>query len=191
MTSKFLASICVAMACLALPATAIAAPESHTFFGTFDGGLSTGTYSGTFTYETTTQAVTSASVTVSAGLSDDGAPRSAATYNTVASSSQLHFVVTNAPIGAGNRAFTVLAISNFFSSATPALSNVYDGRCVDAACPGIDQFAAGTSTGEPPIALDQPFPTPVPTMSEWAMIFMGLLLAGVAAILVQRRRMTA
>lgn len=34
-------------------------------------------------------------------------------------------------------------------------------------------------------------PTPVPTMTEWAMILMGVMLAGVAALTIQRRRTLA
>lgn len=34
-------------------------------------------------------------------------------------------------------------------------------------------------------------PTPVPTMSEWAMILFGLTLAGGAALYIQRRQLTA
>lgn len=34
-----------------------------------------------------------------------------------------------------------------------------------------------------------PAPAPVPTMTEWAMILLGLMLAGGAAVLVQRRQM--
>lgn len=34
-------------------------------------------------------------------------------------------------------------------------------------------------------------PAAVPTMTEWSMILMGIMLAGAAAVLVQRRRLTA
>ena len=34
-------------------------------------------------------------------------------------------------------------------------------------------------------------PAPVPTLSEWAMILLGLTLAGGAALMIQRRRLTA
>ncbi|WGM31962.1 hypothetical protein KKHFBJBL_02213 [Brevundimonas sp. NIBR11] len=36
-----------------------------------------------------------------------------------------------------------------------------------------------------------PEATPVPTLSEWAMILFGLTLAGGAALYIQRRRLTA
>lgn len=192
MTFKTLAAAWTAVACLALPTAALAAPVNYVFNGTFNEQQSTGTYSGSFTYETTTQKVTAASVTVSAGLSDDGSPRSAATYNTVTASSQLHFTVTNAPLAQGNRVFVILATGAFFSSPNPAISNAYDGQCTDASCPGLNAASAGTSTGSPPITLAQGVPpTPVPTLTEWAMILLGLTLAGGAVVVIQRRRMAA
>lgn len=192
MTFKTLAAAWAAVACLALSTAALAAPVNYVFNGTFNEQQSTGTYSGSFTYETTTQKVTAASVTVSPGLSDDGSPRSAATYNTVTDSSQLHFTVTNAPFAQGNRVFVVLATGAFFSSPNPAISNAYDGLCINAPCSGLNQTDAGTSTSNPPITLAQGVPpTPVPTLTEWAMILLGLTLAGGATIVIQRRCMTA
>jgi len=50
-------------------------------------------------------------------------------------------------------------------------------------------FGGGASV---PIRLNTifvPVPTPVPTMTEWAMILLGLMLAGGAAVLIQRRQM--
>lgn len=43
-----------------------------------------------------------------------------------------------------------------------------------------------------PIRLNSlPVPAPVPTLSEWAMILLGLMLAGGAIVMMQRRRMVA
>ena len=55
------------------------------------------------------------------------------------------------------------------------------------AAQGASQAAASSVT----ISLNPPPPPPVPTMSEWAMILLGVLLAGGAALQLQRRRRTA
>lgn len=41
------------------------------------------------------------------------------------------------------------------------------------------------------VSASPPAPTPVPTLSEWAMILLGLTLAGGAALVIQRRRVMA
>ncbi|WP_426043080.1 IPTL-CTERM sorting domain-containing protein [Brevundimonas sp. TWP2-3-4b1] len=45
----------------------------------------------------------------------------------------------------------------------------------------------GTPAAPPTFTVNAP-PAPVPTMTEWAMILLGLILAGGAAVLIQRRR---
>ena len=54
--------------------------------------------------------------------------------------------------------------------------------------------ATGTATiGVDDVVLDSTAagPLPVPTLSEWAMILLGLTLAGGAALTIQRRRLAA
>ncbi|GEM_PF-859666 len=55
------------------------------------------------------------------------------------------------------------------------------------AAQGASQASASAVT----ISLTPPPPPAVPTMSEWAMILLGVLLAGGAALQLQRRRQTA
>lgn len=55
---------------------------------------------------------------------------------------------------------------------------------------GTILYVATVNSGSGVYAVSLPAP-PVPTMSEWAMILLGLTLAGGAAVLVQRRRMVA
>ena len=50
--------------------------------------------------------------------------------------------------------------------------------------PGSDPIAFGKFIGPAPA----PPPATVPTLSEWAMILFGLMLAGGAAVMIQRRR---
>lgn len=55
-----------------------------------------------------------------------------------------------------------------------------------------DHLFGGTSGGDPrTIALTRTPPAPVPTMSEWAMVLLGAILAGGTALHLQRRRLTA
>ena len=60
------------------------------------------------------------------------------------------------------------------------------------AYPGGGYFTGGTSFAEPNADLTfQIFstpPAPVPTLPQWAMILMGLMLAGGAAVMIQQRR---
>lgn len=50
---------------------------------------------------------------------------------------------------------------------------------------------AGVRAGNGLVTLTYMPPVPVPTMSEWGMILFGVVLAGGAALYIQRRRMTA
>lgn len=76
-----------------------------------------------------------------------------------------------------------------------AYCDASSGRRPDGACDGSpfgdrSSSVAGNTT---PVALDfvSSEPVPVPTLSEWAMILFGTILAGSAALYVQRRRFTA
>ncbi len=51
--------------------------------------------------------------------------------------------------------------------------------------------SGGFEIGEAVTSLTLAAPTPIPTLSEWAMIAMGLTLAGGAALYIQRRRLIA
>ncbi len=55
----------------------------------------------------------------------------------------------------------------------------------------ISDFVTGGFTGDTPFQIyEVATPIPVPTLSEWAMILLGLVLAGGAALYIQRRQMT-
>lgn len=54
--------------------------------------------------------------------------------------------------------------------------------------PGLDLYFIATF-GPEPAPPPPPPPPPVPTLSEWAMILLGLTLAGGAALAIQRRRL--
>jgi len=52
-------------------------------------------------------------------------------------------------------------------------------------------FGGGLSTDIRDLVLTRAGPAPVPTLSDWAMILFGLILAGGAAVYIQRREMAA
>ncbi len=84
---------------------------------------------------------------------------------------------TGVTIGGQSAPFTVES-DTLISIVTPPHSK---GR-VDVVVTGISGVSANTT------ADDFNYVTPVPTLTEWAMILFGLLLAGVAASTIQRRR---
>jgi len=67
---------------------------------------------------------------------------------------------------------------------------------VNPAAPGpylflFETTSGGVIIGEASATLSIAAPAPIPTMTEWAMILLGVLLAGSAALMIQRRRMAA
>lgn len=58
-------------------------------------------------------------------------------------------------------------------------------------CLTSSTFDNGSSRGNSAVALPVVAPAAVPTLTEWAMILFTLMLAGTAAVIVQRRRVTA
>lgn len=92
---------------------------------------------------------------------------------------------------------SVLSFSPGTLAAAPtgALVVVYDINFLssDAAGSNGAKFASNlvnyVAVGAPPVV--PPAPATVPTMSEWAMILFGAMLAGAAALYIRRRRLTA
>lgn len=174
--------------------SALAQTVDYQFSGTFSQGMATGDYSGTFTYDTGSDTVTAAAVTVEAGTDNMGVARTARTYNVVTASGPDYFLVTTAPLGSGNRVFQMQFVTSDLNSATPAASAVLDTVCFNAGCTGSIGYGTTVSSDDPPISLNEAAvvtPPAIPTMSEWAMIFFGVLLAGGAALYIQRRQLAA
>ncbi|MNR47677.1 hypothetical protein D3C85_1668080 [compost metagenome] len=64
------------------------------------------------------------------------------------------------------------------------------------ATPGSYPFSFETTSGgfligEASATLSIAAPAPIPTMTEWAMILLGVLLAGSATLMIQKRRLAA
>lgn len=71
-----------------------------------------------------------------------------------------------------------------------AVIGVQAGSCSEA-CLGSFQTTRASQASGPISGTPTPTPTPVPTLSEWAMILLGVMLAGGAALTIQRRRQAA
>ncbi|WP_167309523.1 IPTL-CTERM sorting domain-containing protein [Brevundimonas naejangsanensis] len=147
---------------------------------------SAGTIAGTFTYDADTNAYSNLDLKIE---------RSGVTT---------HFVRVESPsIWDSNRRLLArpaaldgkVAVLDFTQQLTNAAGNstlnvVYEGICAES-CQGITvqvtSNVSSTVTTSPPPAP----PAPVPTLSEWAMILLGVMLAGGAALTLQRRRQAA
>lgn len=167
-----------------LPGAALAQVTVYNLNGNF-AAPATGTYSGTFSYDAGTSTVTSAVFNVSAGLTDAGAARTAATYSNIATGNANFLLVSNAPFAVGNRLIG-FNISPNLNSPTPGVTLGADGQCLNAACTS----GSVVSTVQLPVTFAVAA-VAVPTMTEWAMILFALILAGGAALMIQRQRLAA
>lgn len=89
------------------------------------------------------------------------------------------------------------ALNEFFSPSSPDLS-IVTAPITAAATNGFAPYSIVATSGGPVQIISNTGPLPtfsstlpatVPTLSEWAMILFGVLLAGGAAMMVQRRRL--
>lgn len=158
-------------------ASAFAAPVTWNVTGTFAGG---GTISGSFVYDADTNTYSAINITTTAG-SEPGAIYTAT--SPVFTNSPAQFVaVTAAGRGVGNPRLALefsLSLSNAGGVRT---LDGEEGTCVL----GCSSFGAlpRSASGSANSAV----PAPVPTLSEWAMILLGMALAGGAALTINRRR---
>ena len=185
MKNKIIASL-IAGACIAGSSAALADPVKWTLTGvTFNDG---GTASGSFVYDAETNGYSDVSITTTTGTIRTGATYPGPVYGFANSS----FVgpLTGSP-NIGERIFQI-----YTEPRTDAggVLEVFDysseDNCASADCssPGSPSrtVVTGTLVGGPVSA-----PEAIPTLSEWAMILLGLTLAGSAALYIQRRRLEA
>lgn len=170
-----------AMACLFVAAPALAAPVTWTLSGvtTNDGR----TITGSFTYDADTNTYSNRNIISTGGIgpftAGYGAGNATAGY------------FTQTPAGVGQNGIALISVApktNVGGTLVLTTGNGNGGlfTCTDGACNVGTYTANGGIAGGSITA-----PTPVPTMGEWAMILMGLMLAGGAAVMVQRRRLAA
>lgn len=156
-----------------------AAPVIWNVNGTISGG---GTVSGSFAYDVDTNTYSAINITTTAGTLPG------ATYTTIhatAFSPTSLIALSAAGSGAGQ---PVISLS------FPALTNAGGTGAAsgtEGACSANCTFFSGTVRNYTATLASVPAPAPVPTMSEWAMILFGTMLAGGAALYVQRRRRAA
>ena len=175
------------------PAVATAQTTTYNVSGTFDAGV--GTYTGTLTFNGTV--VTAANITTSAGtvwgFGGNGAfPANSAiagsTYATVLgfnNSSSLVSVLAG-PAGVNQRGFSFV-FNPLLGTVSPDATEGREFVCNTADCGA----RAGLRVASGAAANVVMGPAPVPTLSEWAMILFGTILAGGAALYIQRRQQFA
>ena len=170
---------------LSLVATAAAAdPVQWTLNNVaFDDG---GAASGSFVYDADSNTYSQVNIVSTAGSTLPGATY-IAPLSSVPSNSQSLFAMTAGGAVAGEYIlglFTTTARTNAGGTLTINPGNA-ESRCGNTPCtttpPPIRAIAGGTMTGTAVVAA-------VPTMTEWATILFGLILAGGAALCIQRRR---
>lgn len=183
-TRALLATLLLAMA---IPAAAMADPVNWTLNGVT---LSSGTASGSFTYDSDTDTFSNINIVTTAGTlpgatytqrggayndSTGGLRIGALTAAGNGGNSALALQVTTAMTNAGG---TITIVTGLAASA--------EYTCGGGTCSVSAPFRAitGGSIVGVPVA-------PVPTMSEWAMILFGLMLASGAALYIQRRQLIA
>ena len=172
---------------IVVSAASAASAQTYTYIFTGSFNNLSGNVMGQFTYDQTANTFSAVSVSTTAGNGPAGAAP-AVTYTVVktgAAASGVTFLA--GPAGIGQKAI-LFNISPDLTTANPAISAAAEATCTDAACGGFTFNRQGYVPGTFGRTLVVVPPAPVPTMSEWAMILFGMILAGGAALYIQRRR---
>ncbi len=179
---------CFALGLSFVAGQAAAVPIAYAVNGSFNGA-GEGGYSGSFVYDADTGFYSAINIVTTAGTVVG--PNTFTASSGFNSAAQIR--VTSNPGNPAAGRCLVLSLDNTLTNAGAArtVSSIYDYTNFGAAnCDSFDNGAPlrqGTS-GTVAKAASTPTPAPVPTMTEWAMILLGMLLAGVAALTIQRRR---
>lgn len=173
---------------LGATATAQAAPITYDFNGNFDAPA-TGSFSGSFTFDSITGDISAGTVNVTQGLAKDGVallPAHTVTYTVQPKTHKI--VLTEAMPAKGFIGGWVYVSPTPPGPPSPQISQYLSGKCYSDDC-----FTITLADSERRIAssviytVNQP-PASVPTLSEWAMILLGMVMAGGAALTIRRRR---
>ena len=177
---------------LVAPGSAFAQTATYNVAGTFNAPA-TGTLSGSYVVNTATNTIVSANIQVTAGKASDGTTDLPANTFIFSGSEQFFRFQFARAIPANGERGGLIAFQGTKSAPT-GVQAFYDAQCIDADCANINAAnslsrfgTVGTVTNAPPPVVA----TPVPTMTEWAMILFGAILAGGAALYIQRRQSIA
>lgn len=164
------------MIALALSATsALCAPVTWTVTGMTDDG---GSLSGSFAYDADTGTYSGVNITTSGGA------KPGATYTVPYATYSTPNALVALTSGGAVVGQPIIALS-LSPSSSPRTVNGREGEC-NASCNdfgGITRAVSGTAVLSAP--------APVPTLSEWSMILLGLVLAGGAAWTLHRQHKAA
>ena len=171
---------------LALSVAGAASAQTHRYDFTGHFNNVSGNLTGHFTYNLATDTFTDVFVATTAGAGPGG-PTPATTYTVLLRGSTDSLKLLEGPAGPGQKVIS-FAFSPALYAANPAIFNASEGTCPDTVCvgPSFNRTTYVTDTFTRTEVV-----TSVPTLSEWAMILLGLTLAGGAALYIQHRRLTA
>lgn len=169
---------------LAAPAAALAQTATYNISGTFTFPA-TGSFSGSYVVNTGSNMMVSANIQVTAGKALDSVtdlPANTYIYSGAEGPTSFGYA-TALPANGLRGGFLIL---NGTKAAPVSITTFRDSVCAVPACNSTSVLTNEIREGTGTVALA---PAPVPTLSEWAMIMLGLLLAGSAAVMIQRRQM--
>ena len=185
MLRKLLAALTVVLT-LGLAPAAMAAPVTWYATATYDDGAVLG---GSFVYDANTNTYSSVNLTMEGGNRPDR------TYVTgaVVMTSTVLVALTSAGPGTGNPIIELIWTGslNDAGGSRPLVASIRDGECANSSCSSIASNPAPRRLVSGQVSTTQPNVTPVPTLTEWAMILLGLVLAGAALLILQRRQQAA
>ena len=178
-----LLTLVVAIAASLFTTAALADPVVWTLNGvtTNDGK----TVTGSFTYDANTNTYSAINITSTGGVG----PFTAIAPAPASSAGTALFIQTPAGVGQNGIVFSTGNKTNAGGTLTITTGAGAGGlyTCTGVCAGGVytvgSHITAGTMVGVAPVS--------VPTMSEWAMILFGLMLAGGAALYIQRRQLIA
>ena len=174
-------SLVVATAASLFASAALADPVIWTLNGvTTANGF---TVTGSFTYDANTNTYSAINITSTGGVG----PFTAIAPAPASSAGTAVFIQT--PAGAGQNGIVFSTGNKTNAGGTLTITTgggagglfTCTGACAGGSYTAGSHITAGTMVGAPPVA--------VPTMSEWAMILFGLILASGAALYIQRRKL--
>ena len=146
-----------------------------------------GTISGTFVYD---GAAVAGSRLISINLVETGPGAGTFTFNGVEIGTALFFGQRTAVATVNVTRAVYVDTALMPPGGGTYTANIFTGTCISVSG-GKCNDISGVSSASGVVVTAAPLTAAVPTMSEWAMILFGTILAGGAALYIQSRRLTA